>query len=67
MRGIQFIVNADHEGDAFDYVIDYCEENLPGLIMTYEDEAKEEYLAEYICGGNHGRYLSTRNVFIKEM
>jgi hypothetical protein len=66
-QGIEFIVNADHEGDAIDYVIDYCEENLPGLIMSREEEEEEEYLEEYICGGNHGVYLNTYNIRIEEV
>ena len=64
-QGIRFHVNADHEQDALDYVIDYCEEHLPGLIMSREEEIEEEYLDEYLCGGNHSRYLNTLNIHIE--
>ena len=65
-HGIPFAVNADNEQDAIDYVIDYCEENYPGLIMTREEE-EEEFLDDYVCGGNHSRYLYTYNIHIKEL
>jgi hypothetical protein len=66
-QGIEFRVNADNDQDALDYVIDYCEENLPGLIMSREEEEEEEYLDDYICGGNHSVYLNTHNVHIEEV
>lgn len=34
MAGTLFLVNADCLQDAFDYVIDYSAEHLPGLIMS---------------------------------
>jgi hypothetical protein len=58
IQGIPFIVNADHEQDALDYVIDFCEEYLPGLIMSQKDQDEEKYIDEYICGGNHCLYLN---------
>lgn len=61
-QGIRFAVNADNAQDAIDEIIDYCESNLPGLIFSREEEADEEYLEEFIHGGNHGRYLNTRNI-----
>ena len=64
-QGIRFHVNADHEQDALDYVIDYCEKHLPGLLFSREEELEEEYLNEYFCGGNHGRYLNTLNIHIE--
>lgn len=66
-QGIEFIVNADCEQDAIDYVIDYCEKHSSGLIMSRDDEEKEEYLDDYISGGNHGRYLNTTNVHIERI
>jgi|APSaa5957512622_1039677.scaffolds.fasta_scaffold127795_2 hypothetical protein len=66
-QGIEFLVNANHEGDAIDEVIDYCEEYLPGLLWTREEEMEEEFIDEYICGGNHGRYFSTYNIHIEEV
>jgi hypothetical protein len=66
-QGCEFIVNAEHEQAAIDYVIDWCEDNAPGLLMDREEEAEEEFLDDYICGGNHGRYLSTFNVNIEEI
>lgn len=62
-QGIEFYVNADCEQEALDYVIDDCEENMPGLL--WEDEP--EFPDDYICGGNHGRYLSTHNIHIEEI
>ena len=67
MQGIEFIVNADNEQDAIDYIIDDCEENYPGLLWSREEEEEQEYLEEYICGWNHGRYLSTHNIHIEEI
>ena len=52
-----FIVNADNEQDAMDYVIDYCQEHN-WYIMTEEDIETEEYLDEYVHGGNNGIYLN---------
>jgi hypothetical protein len=54
----EYLVNADCEQDAIDYLIDYCEEKYPGLIMSREEEEEEEFLEEYIMGGNHGFYLN---------
>lgn len=69
-QGIEFIVNADNEQDAIDYVIDYCEENLPGLIMSDEEEQElqtEGHLDDYIQGGNHSKYLNTYDVHISRV
>jgi hypothetical protein len=52
-----FAVNASCEGDAMDEVIDYCEKKQ-WYIMTDEDREEEEYLDEYVMGGNHGIYLN---------
>jgi hypothetical protein len=57
-----FLVNADNEQEAFDALIDYCKDNAPGLIMTGEGE---EYLDDYIQGGNEGLYLSSYNVSVQ--
>ena len=65
--GIPFAVNADNEQDALDYVIDHCEIHCPGLIMSHTDEEEEEYLDEYLCGGNHGRYLNTDYIHIEQV
>ena len=64
-QGIPFAVNADHEQDAIDYIIDYCTEHLPGLIMSREEEAEEEFLEDYIQGGNEGLYFNTFNIHIE--
>jgi len=68
-QGIEFFVNADCSQDAIDIVIDDCEKNHPGLIMSIEDEENEQcqYLDDYICGGNHNRYFSTYNVQIEKL
>jgi hypothetical protein len=54
-----FAVNANSEGDAMDEIIDYCEEKQ-WYIMTDEDMEDEEYLDEYVQGGNHGIYLNVQ-------
>lgn len=66
-QGIEFCVNAACEQDALDYVIDYCEEFLPGLLWPRKEAVTDEFISEYICGGNHGRYLSTHNIHIEEL
>lgn len=63
--GSVFMVNADNEQDALDYVIDYCEDNLPGFIMTEKEESEEDYLDDYVSGGNNGKYLNTFNIHIE--
>jgi hypothetical protein len=63
-QGIVFIVNADSAGDAIDYVIDYCQEHLPGLLFTPEEALNEEFIEDYICGGNEGLYFNTSSVEI---
>jgi len=64
-QGIPFAVNADNEQDAMDYIIDYCQRELSGLLMSREEEAEEEYLEDYIRGGNEGLVLNTFNVHIE--
>lgn len=72
-QGIPFAVNADSEQDAMDYIIDYCEDYLPGLLMDEEEEkvtreTAPEYLEEdFYCGGNHSRYLNTREIYIEQI
>ena len=63
--GFPYLVNAAHEQDAIDFLIDYLEENEPGLLFGREEESEEEFLDEYICGGNHCRYLNTHHVRIR--
>lgn len=63
--GIEFTVNADNESEAFDFLIDYCEEHIPGLIMSEKEEVElEHFLDDYVCGGNHGRYINSYNISI---
>jgi len=66
-QGIEFIVSADNEQEAIDYIIDYCEDNhLDGLVSDGSDldEIERE---EFIQGGNHGLYLTTRNIHIERI
>lgn len=63
-QGIEYLVNADCTQDAIDELIDWLEDNAPGLLWDREEEAEQEFLGDYISGGNHGRYLSTLNVLI---
>ena len=64
-QGLEFIVNANNEQDAIDYLIDYCQEHHPGLLMTHEETFEEEFIDDYICGGNEGLYLNTYNIHIE--
>ena len=69
-QGISFLVNAHHEDDAIDYLIDHCVEHSPGLVWSRKEETelmREGILDDYIFGGNEGRYLSTHNVHIEEV
>jgi len=70
-NGITFIVNADNEQEAFDYIIDYCEEKLPGLVSSYdelkEDGYNDQEMEDFIQGGNHGLYLTTHYVNLHEI
>jgi len=60
--GSKFVVYADNEDDALDYLIDYADEkNYKGFFLDDEkiNELEEEgCLDEYISGGNYGKYLS---------
>ena len=53
-----FIVYADNLQDAIDAWIDYLDESgdHPGYFMDTPEN--EEYLDEYIMGGNYGKYLT---------
>ena len=77
-QGIEFMVNADNEQETIDYIIDYCEEHLTGLLFSDDkveelrqesiaDYNDERYVDDYICGGNHGRYLNTHNIHIEQV
>jgi len=81
--GPTLMVNAGDEGAALDYAIDYVEEQgWEGLFLDdddidelvrdaishgYKDDGVYTYLDEYSCGGNHGRYLSSHNVTVREV
>jgi hypothetical protein len=65
--GIQIAVNADNEGDALDEVIDYCErKRYIGFVASHGDLDPDEQ-EEYVSGGNHGLYLTTDYLHIKEV
>jgi hypothetical protein len=81
--GPTLMVNADNEQDALDFAIDCAEEQgWEGLFLDdldiqelinravndgYSDDLIYTYLDEYPSGGNHCRYLSSYNIFIKEV
>ncbi|MCP4569125.1 MAG: hypothetical protein GY841_16240 [FCB group bacterium] len=72
VEGFEFRVSADCLQSAFDEVIDYCVDHLPGLVLTLEEEDEllaegEEFLDQHIQGGNEGRYLSTYNIHTEEV
>lgn len=63
-QGIPFCVNAEYEQCAIDEIIDFCENNLPGLINTYQELQDSGYsdmeIEDFFTyGGNHGIYLNT--------
>jgi hypothetical protein len=65
--GIEYRVNADCAQAAIDELIDWAEENAPGYLFTRAEEAEEEFLDEFLTGGNHGRTLNTLNVRIEKL
>jgi len=66
-QDIIFAVNANFEQDAIDCIIDHCQKHNPGLLFTKEEEEDEEFIDEYISGGNEGLHFSTHNIFIEEI
>lgn len=62
--GINFIANVESLQEAMDLIIDYCERDMPGMLLSQNEVDEEEFLDDYICGGNHSRYLSTTEVHI---
>lgn len=63
-----YVVHADYEGEAFDILIDYWEKNEaenPGYFLTDSEVQQEDYLDEFLNGGNHGRYTSFRFEYIR--
>ena len=68
--GMPYVINSDNEQDAIDEMIDYIEANKwEGLLLDQNDDDDNEMIesGNYICGGNHGRYLSTYNVRIESL
>jgi len=65
-QGIQFFVNADCEQDALDALVDFCEDRYPGLVSDGTD-LDEDDREELFCGGDHGFYLTTDHIRIKEL
>jgi hypothetical protein len=71
--GVPIYVNADNEQDALDFAIDCVEKRKwKGLFLDekeVEELEAEGFLEEYVCGGNHGLYLSTpaHEIIIKKI
>jgi hypothetical protein len=63
--GIEYLVNADCAQSAIDELIDWAEVNAPGYLFTRAEEEREEFIDEYMSGGNHGRTLNTLNIRIE--
>jgi len=63
-------VYADNAQDAMDAAIDYAEaQGWEGYFLTLEEAQEIEadgFLEDYTCGGNHGRFLSSLNVYLRE-
>ena len=63
-------IHADSAGDALDEAIDYAEaQGWEGYFLQAEDIAEldaEGFLDEYPSGGNHGRYVGSHNVYVRE-
>ena len=66
-QGFEFVVNADCEQEAIDYVIDYCEEEFPNLLMSDKEVNSNDFLEDYVQGGNHSRYFNTFNIHIEKL
>lgn len=64
---MNFVANANNAQEAIDYVIDYCEWFRPGMLMRQDEVEQEEHLDDYICGGNHCRYINSLNVNIEKI
>ena len=64
-QGIEFIVNADHEQDALDYVMDYIVSK--GWTGLYTDDFAKAEIEEWLCAGNDGYHFTTHNIFIEEI
>jgi hypothetical protein len=63
-QGITYQVNAAHEQDALDLVMDYnVDHELIGLYNVEEPEFSEDY----IQAGNHGYWFNTYNIRIEEI
>lgn len=60
----KFIVNANHVQDALDYIVDYCEEYLPGLLIDPDDEDDQR---DMIIAGNHSRFLSVESIHLENI
>ena len=56
-QGGAYVINADNDQDALDELIDWAEDNAPGLLIDQEEEGEYED-DEYYRGGNHGRMMS---------
>lgn len=59
--GGAYSVDADCEQDALDTVIDYwCKDKhkFRGYFLSDEEVEEEEYLEEYLMGGNEGVYTN---------
>lgn len=53
-----FYLSEFDEQSALDKMIDYCENNIPGLIMSRDEERSNSYLEDFIYGGNYCRYMN---------
>ena len=66
-----WIVNARCEGDAFDILVDWCEENAPGYLFSIEEVNdmwnNHEDTDDYWTGGNHGRMFNEMSIHIEEI
>ena len=61
-QGITYLVNADNEQDALDYVMDYnVAHELTGLYSEFIPEFQEDY----IQAGNNGYWFTTYNINIE--
>ena len=63
-------VYAEHAQDAIDELIDWLEENQPNMVSSFEEIlefTEEEYIDDYISGGNCGLYINSLNVNLEEI
>lgn len=64
-QGISFLVNADCEAEALDYIMDFIVD--AGLVGLYSTDDEDIENGDYITAGNCGYKFTTYNICIEEV